>query len=159
VRPTLLNGCARAATAAEARFRIDRPIPGRSARVIALDGGAAAVVRRIAEEPWSDARFLVCEDRSADIVLRGADGSASALSEQLAGADVAILIATSADGSGAAAEIARACDRRGVMTAGLIVGERLEVEAGVSALRPYAPVLLVTEDEDDLPELLTALRA
>ena len=36
-RPTLLGSCARAATAAEARFRIDRPIGGRSAVIVALD--------------------------------------------------------------------------------------------------------------------------
>ena len=45
------------------------------------------------------------------------------------------------------------------MTAGLILGERLDVTAAVSALRPYARNLMVTEDEDDVAAVLTALRA
>jgi hypothetical protein len=166
IQPTLLNGCARAATAAEAKFRIDRPIAGRSARVVALDDVAAAIVRRVAEQPWRDARFLVYEapaagganGASGDIALRATDGSLSRLSDELTDADVALVVATSDDGAEAASAIAQACDRRGIMTAGFILGERREVGAAVSALRPYAPVLLVTDDEEDIAEVLTALR-
>ena len=170
-RPTLLNGCAQAATAAEARFRIDRPIGGRSARVIALDEGAAEVVHRVADLPWGGARFLTYAGRtapasgngsntsSADILLRAADGSGTRLSEELTDADVAIMIATAEAGPEAASAIAQACALQGIMTAGLILGDRLEVGAAVSALRPYARVLMVTDDEDDVPAVLTALRA
>ncbi len=59
----------------------------------------------------------------------------------------------------AAALLAVACAERGIMTAGLILGERLEVAASVSALRPYARNLMVTGDEDDVAAVLTALRA
>jgi len=45
------------------------------------------------------------------------------------------------------------------MTAGLILGDRGEVAAAVSALRPFARNLMVTEDEDDVAAVLTALRA
>ena len=69
------------------------------------------------------------------------------------------LVATSDDGAEAASAIARACAGRGITTAGLILGERLEVGAAVSALRPYARILMVTDDEDDVSEVLTALRA
>lgn len=169
VQPTLLNGCARAATAAEARFRIDGPIAGRSARVVGLDAGAGAVVRRVAEQPWSGARFFTAEDAtpaggggngaSTDVLLRAIDGSASPLSKELVDADLVVMIATSDDGAQAAASIAQACARRGIMMAGLILGERLEVGAAVSALRPWAPVLMTSADEGDVSELLTALRA
>jgi hypothetical protein len=169
LQPILLNGCARAATAAEARFRIDRPIAGRAARVIALDDGAADVVRRVAEHPWHDARFLVSEGAGgggngadgadADVPLRVIDGAGSSLSAELEDADVAIIVATSDQGAPAASAIARACDRRGIMTAALILGGRGEVSAAVTALRPHAPVLLVTDDEEDVSEVLTALRA
>jgi hypothetical protein len=166
LQPILLNGCARAATAAEARFRIDRPIAGRAARVVALDDGAAAVVRRVAEHPWHDARFLVSEGddlggngADADVPLRVVDGAGSSLSAELEDADVAIIVATSDHGAPAASAIARACDRRGIMTAALILGGRVDVSAAVTALRPYAPVLLVTDDEEDVSEVLTALRA
>jgi len=45
------------------------------------------------------------------------------------------------------------------MTAGLILGEGCEAGAAVSALRPHARVLMVTKDEHDVSEVLTALRA
>jgi hypothetical protein len=145
-RPILSNSCARAATAEEARFRIDRPIGGRATLVLALDDAAAAVVYRVAERPWNGARFLRA---TAD----------TAITEEVAEIDLAIMIATGdADGDVASA-IARACSERGIMTAGLILGNPLDVAAAISALRPYARNLMVTEDEDDVAEVLTALRA
>jgi hypothetical protein len=144
--PILASSCARAATAAEARFRIDRPIAGRSARVVALDEAAAAVVARVAELPWGASRFFA--DPAA---FRGDPG--------LDDADVAIMVGTAdADGETAAA-IARACAERGIMTAGLVLGDPLAVGGAVAALRPYARVLMVTEDEDDVAAVLAALRA
>jgi hypothetical protein len=69
------------------------------------------------------------------------------------------MIATADADADAAAAIARTCVERGIMTAGLILGDRLEVAAAVSALRPYARNLMVTDDEEDVAEVLTALRA
>jgi hypothetical protein len=141
-----ISSCARAATAEEARYRIDRPIGGRSARIIALDANAAEVVQRVAELPWGASRFFP-------------DADAFTVATELADADVAIMIGTAdADGE-TAASIARACAERGIMTAGLILGDRLDVGEAVSALRPYARNLMVTEDEDDVAAVLTALRA
>ncbi len=129
------------------------------------------MVLRLAQQPWGASRFLTYEGRghavdgdggngaTADIVLRSSDGSQSRLSDELGDADVAIMIATADAGPEAAAAIARACALRGIMTAGLILGDRLEVGAAVCALRPYARVLMVTDDEDDVSEVLTALRA
>jgi hypothetical protein len=135
-----------AATAAEARFRIDRPIGGRAAVVVALDDGAANVVDRLAERSWGGARFFHATDGSR-------------LSKELATADIAIMIATADADVDAASAIAHTCAERGIMTAGLILGERLEVAPAVAALRPYARNLMVTNDEDDVAEVLTALRA
>jgi hypothetical protein len=102
-------------------------------------------VLRVAELPWGASRFYP---------------DASTFDQrELADADVAIMIATAdADGATAGA-IARACAERGIMTAGLILGDRLDVGDAVSALRPYARNLMVTEDEDDVAAVLTALRA
>ena len=144
IRPILGSSCARAATAAEARFRIDRPIAGRSARIIALDESAAEVVVRVATLPWLGARFFT---------------SGPPTPADLADADVAIMIATADADAETASAVARACAERGIMTAGLILGERAEVAAAVSALRPYTRNLMVTDDEDDVAEVLTALRA
>ena len=144
--PILASSCARAATAKEARYRIDRPIAGRSARVIALDARAAAVVMRLAEMPWGASRFF-------------AHASEFRPEDELADADVAIMIATADADHETASAIARACVERGIMTAGLILGDRLEVGEAVAALRPYARNLMVTEDEDDVAAVLSALRA
>jgi len=144
--PILASSCARAATAEEARFRIDRPIAGRSARIIALDAAAAAVVARVAELPWGASRFFP-DPAALDPVA------------DLHDADVAIMVATAGAHADTASTIARACASRGIMTAGIVLGDRREVEAAVAALRPYARNLMSTEDEDDVAAVLTALRA
>jgi hypothetical protein len=176
-RPILQSSCAVATTAAEARYRIDAPIAGRrGTRVVALDDGAATLVRRLAREPWNAARFftLVAASPGHDGVFDGAahdaetagrmalrrtDGTTTRLGDELAEADVAVMVAT-ANGSAPAAEaIGRACARRGIMTAGLALGEPREVADTVLALRPHAQVLLVSRDDSDLAEVLGALRA
>ena len=143
IRPILANSCARAATAAEARFRIDRPIGGRIAVVAALDEEAAEVVERVAERPWRGARFLRAGDHPGD----------------LEDVDLVLMIATADADADVAARLAGAAAERGIMTAGLILGERIDVAAALTALRPYARNLMVTTDEEDVAEVLTALRA
>jgi hypothetical protein len=175
-QPILASSCAQATTAREARYRIDAPIAGRrGARIVALDDRAATIVRRAAQQPWNGARFFTLEvgapgaqgpaallpdgDGSPDIALHRTDGSSSRLTDELSEADVAIMVATT-DGNAEAAEaIGRACARRGIMTAGLALGERRAVAGTILALRPHAQVLLVSGDDEDLAEVLTALRA
>jgi hypothetical protein len=167
MRPILLNSCARAATAQEARYRIDRPIrPARATRVVALDAAAAPVVRQVAEQPWADARFFTTTTTTngnghpADLVLVDTDGAQARLSEVLTGADVAVMVATDNDGATAASAIGDACTLRGIMTAGLVLAAgHSGADAAVSALRPHARVIMVTQDEHDVAEVLTALRA
>ncbi|MBO0834572.1 MAG: hypothetical protein J2P28_03505, partial [Actinobacteria bacterium] len=65
--PILLNSCARAATAAEARYRLDYPItPSPATRVIALDEGAEPTLREVAAQPWANDRLLVASPPPAD---------------------------------------------------------------------------------------------
>ena len=169
-RPTLLNGCGLAASAAEARFRIDGPSPpARSTRVVALDAGAVAVVRRAAERSWQGARFFSFEPSTRDgsgngdggppeVVLRASDGSRRRLGEVLDGADMTVMVATAEDGAAAASVIGERCGRLGIMTTGLVLGDGRAASV-VSVLRHHVRVLVVSRDEDDVPELLTALRA
>ena len=159
--PILANSCARAATAAEARYRIDVPIaPARGVRVIALDEGAAAVASRAAAECWSNARFFVCEGAEGDrLSLRGIGGATAELVDQLFDADVVVMVATEDAGAAAAYAIGKACWERSIMTAGLVLGEDADAHAAVAALRPHARVLLPSADETDVLELLSALRA
>jgi hypothetical protein len=173
-----LSSCARAASAAELRFRIQRPIvPARSARIIALDDAAAGVLSRIADRPWANARFYLCETAEDPAVLRAArvaaadlpdlpeaqgetalreiGGPAFPLAGELTGTDVVVLVATGSSGREHAAAIGRICAARSIMTAGVVLGAPGDA---VAALRPSARVLLPTADEDDLVELLAALR-
>ncbi|HEX5496720.1 MAG TPA: 3-methyl-2-oxobutanoate hydroxymethyltransferase [Mycobacteriales bacterium] len=163
-----------ATTAAEARFRIDVPIaPSRATRVMALDPAAAAVVRSVAEQHWAGARFFTCHSPAAaaggeaagevaGVVLRRINGSLARLSDELDGADVAVMVATADASASAAATIGDACTQRGIMTAAVILGDGYGTGGAggaVSALRPHARVLMVTSDEHDVAEVLTALRA
>jgi hypothetical protein len=154
-RPTLLNSCASAATAAEACFRIDgAPRVPRATRVVALDPAAVALVDRVAAQGWPGASFLSCVDRAGELFLRGRDGTLTGPADELAGADFVLMVATADDGAACASEIGMACTLRGITTAGLVVGS---TGAAVTALRPHARVLLVTDDERDVEEILAAV--
>jgi hypothetical protein len=162
----LLSSCARAATAEEARYRIDRPIaPSRAGRIIALDDGAAAVLGRTAQFEWANARFYVCEAGGTDaesVLLRTVDGVPATLADELASASVVVMVATGNSGAGCAYALGKACWERGIQTAGLVLGDGTTVgtaaAAAVAALRPHARVLLPSADETDVVDLLSALR-
>jgi len=142
-RPTLLNSCALAATAAEARYRINpaRPRTPRSSRVVGLDSRAFEIVQELAGPLWN--------------CLPGPLN----LDEDLAGADFVLMIATANDGAAAASAIGDACSRRGIMTAGVVLNCSAATDAAVAALRPHARVLVVTEDRQDIAEIMSAVGA
>jgi hypothetical protein len=154
-----MSECARATAPGESRFRITVPIaPARAARVIALDETAAGVARRAAARPWANARFYTCQAGSETTELVGLDGSRAGLAPVLAGSDVVVVLATEDSGRAGAAAIGRACTERGITTAGVVLGDGFEADDAVVALRPHARVLLLSADESDVIELLTALR-
>jgi hypothetical protein len=168
MRPTLLNSCARAATAAEARFRIDYQPRPRASRVIALDEVAAEIVRDLAGRDWQGGHFLTL-DQSAGVEAEPrfrdpALGAAASLGAELDGADVAVMIATAAATPAsalAASAIGDECAFRGIMSAGLVLTDAAgpdSVRDVVTALRPNAMVLVVLSEVDDIAEILTALR-
>lgn len=164
-----LSSCARAASAAELRYRIQRPIrPARAARIIALDDAAAGVLSRIADRPWANARFYLCEPAGPPrhTALREIGGPSFALTDELSGTDVVVVVATDDSGREYAAAVGRVCAARAIMTAGVVLSAGADsgkapaddAADAVAALRPYARVLLPTADEGDLVELLAALR-
>lgn len=168
-QPTLLNSCASAATAAEARFRISRRDDGipRASRIVALDQRAAESLWRLSARHWSGAHFLAVEavlpvdgsGREPDMTLRTPGGSVVLLSDELAGADVVVMLATALASAEAAAVIGDACAERGIMSAGLVIQGHGRADGVVSALRPNAMVLVVLDDdESDVQEILMALR-
>lgn len=165
---TLPGSCARSASAVGARQRIDAQVsPSRGVRVIALDAGAAQAAWQCAALPWSTARFFACADAAPaalhgaaeQLALRAADGATAVLADQVAEADVVVMVATEDGGAACASAIGRVCADRGIMTAGLVLGGGPGAGLAVAALRPHARVLLTTAQHSDLTELLTALRA
>lgn len=143
------------------------PPPPRRTRIIALDEHAAEVVRHVAAGHVHDARFAHRPDAPAtathadatDVVLTTPDGGSVRLHEDLDEADMIVLVASSDDGALVATAIGEAATRRGIMTSGLVLGGGRSASAALQALRPHARVLLRSEREDDLPDVLTALRA
>lgn len=173
-RPVLANSCASAATAAEARYRIDSPVlETRATRVVALDAPATALAR-VAAEQCSD-RVGFYELRDADratpdgsgadesgrdrAVLTDLRGRPLAIGDAMDGADLVILVATSDEGTALAPAVGRWCSEKSIMTAGLVVSRTGDAQPAVSALRPHARMLLSSRREDDLAQILTALRA
>src|ERR1700761_824012 len=95
-QPPRASTCPRAATAAEARFRIDYPdLSRRDSRVIALDERTAGVARELAAatERWRGGYFLVFGRvlPGGDAELRTAGGEPARLSSELADADVVVM--------------------------------------------------------------------
>lgn len=171
-RPTLLSSCALAATAAEAKFRVEYPNSRtRASRIFALDEGAAQAMYAISEDPWNGAHFLTVTTKNdidpdmtlgQELPLGTPDGIAVDLLAELEKADVVVLISTSASNAGAAEVIAREAYNRKIMIAGLVLAggrSQKDIEAVVNTLRPFASVLVVANDDDFIPAMLTALRA
>ncbi len=73
-----------------------------------------------------------------------------------------VLLATEGDSEGAAEVIARECFHRNIMCAGLALGAgkpQATVDKVVNSMRRFARVLVVANDDDYIPAMLTALRA
>ena len=152
------SACARAATAKEAAFRIDYPLAAaRNTRVVALDDVAAAIVRDAARLEWSEARFYTAA--GPGLTLDEIDGEPSSLVAVLEGSNTMILVSATGEGAEAVATIGAECRARGIMTAGLVVTPGAVTSEALHHLRPYARILLVPAEPDDLVELLTATRA
>jgi hypothetical protein len=153
-----MSSCARAATAKEAAFRIDYPLaPARATRVVGFDTHAVDVVRSVAEHDWSQARFYSATGPGLELVTMA--GESRPLADVLDGVDSLVMVAATGEGSEAVATIGAACHVRGIMTAGLVLTPGRLTSDALMALRPAARVLMVPADEDDLLELLRAIRA
>ncbi len=152
------SACARATTAKEAAYRIDYKLSAaRNTRVVALDAAAAGVVRDAARLEWGEARFYSTSDPGDRLVTM--TGEEVSLAGEIAESNTLIMVSVSGENAEAMSHIGRACYEKGIMTAGLaMTPEQLDSDA-LHHLRPYARVLLVPAEPDDLLELLRATRA
>jgi hypothetical protein len=167
-----LSESARATSAAEARYRIADPnSQPRKVKVIALDAASARVVKRIAQGPWASATFFTSltgdaprgSNWSMQAWLGDVAGRAMDLLEEIANADLVVMVAAAGGSPQAASVIGEACALNRVMTTALIVDAQGQSDAALSrtlaSLRPYAAMLVVADGEDYIEAMLQALRA
>jgi hypothetical protein len=169
---------ARMSSAAEAKFRIDRPnSQPRAVKVIALDTASEAVVKQLAAAPWQRASFLTAsafsgaprrgepfsEPFSLGGWLNDLAGRTKDLVDEVNGADLVVMVATAGESAAAAAIIGEACSVKHVMTTALILGGANASDEALSKmlaqLRPHAMMLVISSADEYINDMLTALRA
>jgi hypothetical protein len=170
----MLSESARMTTAEEARYRIDYPnSKPRAVKVVALDPPSEQVVKRLADGPWQRASFFASvkfdgaprggEGWNMKAWLSDLAGRTKDLVDEVASADLIVMVASAGTKPGAAAVIAEACAVRKVMTTALVIGSEAstdeELSRTLAALRPHASMLVIASNDDYIEAMLTALRA
>jgi hypothetical protein len=170
----MLSESARAASAAEARFRIDAPnSKPRTVKVIALDAASEAVVKRLSQSSWNNASFFTAsafdaatgqgERFSMQGWLSDLAGRTKDLVNEIDSADLVVMVASAGADASAASLIGEACSAKRVMTTVLVLGAA-EIPDAVLAqtlaqLRPWALMLVIASAEEYVADMLAALRA
>jgi hypothetical protein len=163
---------ARMSSATEARFRIDAPNSvARTVKVIALDRPSEQVVKRLAEKHWGRATFLTAPafgsvpkaGESFSGWLSDLAGRTKNLIEEIAGADLVVMVAAAGEDAAAASIIGEACSLKRVTTTCLILGGADKSDEALSRtlsqLRPWSVMLVVAGAEEYVEDMLRALRA
>ena len=165
---------ARMSSSAQARFRVGYPnSKPRVVKVIALDGPSERVVKRVAAGAWRRATFLTSlkfdgaprsgEGWTMQAWLSELAGRTKTLVDEVASADLVVMVASAGTSAQAAAVIGEACAVRKVMTTALIIGSEHtsdeELSKTLANLRPYASMLVIATGDDYIDEMLAALRA
>jgi hypothetical protein len=170
----MVSESARMTTAQEARFRIDYPnSKPRAVKVIALDAASEAVVKRLAQSNWQSASFFTSlkfdgaprsgEGWSMQAWLSDLAGRTKDLLDEVASADLVVMVASAGTKPEAVSVIAEACNVHKVMTTALIIDSTIksdqELSRTLATLRPHASMLVIASNDDYIEEMLVALRA
>ena len=165
---------ARMSSAAEAKFRINRPnSQPRAVKVIALDAPSERVIKELAAGSWQRASFLTAsafsgapragEPFSMGGWLNDLAGRTKDLVDEVNAADLVVMVATAGENAAAAGLIGEACNVKHVMTTALILGAAASSDETLSkmlsALRPHAMMLVISSADEYIEDMLTALRA
>jgi hypothetical protein len=161
-------------TAEEARFRVNYPnSKPRAVKVIALDPPSEEVVKRLAEGAWQRASFFTAlkfdgaprggEGWTMQAWLSDLAGRTKDLIDEVATADLVVMVASAGTKAEPAAVIAEACGVRKVMTTALIIDSESrsndELSRTLASLRPYASMLVIAHNDEYIDAMLSALRA
>jgi len=169
---------ARMSSAAEAKFRIAAPNSRpRAVKVIALDAPSERVVKELARDSWQGTSFLTASAFAAASAggappserfslggwLNDLAGRTKNLVEEIASADLVVMVASAGQNAAAAAIIGEACNLRHVMTTALVLGTAStgdeELSKMLTQLRPHAIMLVISSADEYIKDMLTALRA
>ena len=153
---------ARMSSAAEAKFRIDRPnSQARAVKVIALDAPSERIVKDLAAAPWQRATFLTASAFSG--APQQGERRTKNLVDEVETADLVVMVATVGESAAAASLIGEACSVKHVMTTALILGGAGSSDETLSKmlaqLRPHAMMLVISSADEYIKDMLTALRA
>jgi hypothetical protein len=165
---------ARMTTAEEARYRVNYPnSKPRAVKVIALDPASEGVVKRLAQGRWQQASFFTSlkfdgaprsgEGWSMKAWLADLAGRTKDLIDEVASADLIVMVASAGTKPAVADVIGEACNVRKVMTTALIIGSEgssdEQLSRTLASLRPHASMLVIASDDDYIEQMLVALRA
>jgi hypothetical protein len=165
---------ARMSSAAEAKFRINRPnSQARAVKVIALDTPSERIVKELAGLPWQRATFLTASAFSGPPAkgerfsmggwLNDLAGRTKDLVDEVNTADLVVMVASAGENATAAGLIGEACNVKHVMTTALILGGASASDETLSKilaqLRPHAMMLVISSADEYIKDMLTALRA
>lgn len=169
-----LSESARATTRDESTFRIGHPnsLP-RKSRIIALDDVSHATLLELEGRDWSGAHFLrFIESKpmdpslhmlAFDAALENAAGRELSLVAEIEDADVIVMVVTAGMNASAAEIIGNAAFVRNKLTTALVLNSgaasSAEISFTLTALRPFAPMLVLSTGADYVDAMLTALRA
>jgi hypothetical protein len=148
----MLSESARMSSAAEARYRVSAPnsFP-RTVKLVALDAAGEEVVRRLSLGAWKHARFY-----SAATFTRN-------LADEVATADLVIMVAGPGGLAQAATDVGRACSDRRVNTTALIVRADTagddQLARTLAQIRPWALMVVIANTDEYIDDMLVALRA
>ena len=143
---------ARMSSAAEARFRIQTPSAVRRvAKIVALDAESEGVIRHLATASWNQATFFT----AATFVRH--------LEDEVATADLVVMVATPGGHAGIASRIGQACSASHVMATTLVVGAASasdeELSRTLAQVRPWSLMVVIAHGDDYIHDMLTSLRA
>ena len=165
----MLSESARAASAAEARFRVQAPNSSpRATAVIALDEGSETMLGRLAQDSWIRATFLKAPvadppgPAADDGWVTDLGGRRSRVRDHVEVSDQVIMLAAAGGHAEAAGVVGRACSRKRVATTALIVGADgaadRELSKTLAQLRPWSLMVVIAGSDDYIFDMMAALR-
>jgi hypothetical protein len=145
---------ARMSSAAEARFRLPTPAAvARTITVAALDPSSDEIVARLATGSWSAVRFFPASALA---------GRPARLLDEVADADLVVMVATAGADASAAAPIGEVCSRRRVHTATFVVHARAVSDEALSRtlaqVRPWSLMVVIASEDDYVEDILRSFR-